>query len=55
VVHETNTVPQNSLGFIAWMDNQYMIATPQGYFKSGLSAIKQPQALVLSEILIEPL
>lgn len=55
IVHETRNVPQNPLGFVAWMDNQYMILTPQGHFKSGFSAVKQPQALVLSEILIEPL
>lgn len=55
VVHTARHVPQNTLGFVAWMDNQYMVVTPRGEFKSGLVEIKRPQALVLTEIKIEPL
>jgi hypothetical protein len=55
VVHQTDQVPQGTLGFIAWMDNQYRVITPQGAFSGGMSEITRPQALVISEIKIEPL
>jgi hypothetical protein len=28
--------PRGPLGFVMWLDNQYMVATPQGRFKWGL-------------------
>jgi hypothetical protein len=34
----TTRSPRGSLGFVAWVDNQFMIATPQGRFDSGLVA-----------------
>lgn len=50
----TTAIPDNPLGFIAWIDNQYAIVTPQGQFKfGGLSGVKQMQALVLQEVKIE--
>jgi len=47
--------PRGSLGFIAWMDNQYAIVTPQGRFGFGLIETTQTQELVLDEIEIQPL
>lgn len=54
-VHTTDRVPDGPLGFIAWMDNQYAVVTPQGRFESGLSPVDRPQALVINEIQIESL
>ncbi len=54
-VHETSSVPTNPLGFIAWVDNQYAIVTPQGQFGFGYMDIPQEQSLVLSEIAITKL
>lgn len=31
----TKIVPRQPLGFVAWLDNQYAVATPQGVFKFG--------------------
>jgi hypothetical protein len=53
LVMETKRPPRNALGFIAWMDNQYRIVTPQGSFGGGLVDVPRPQSLVLSEIKIE--
>lgn len=36
-VLETACSPAGSLGFVAWIDNQWMVATPQGRFGWGLS------------------
>jgi hypothetical protein len=43
------------LGFIAWVDNQYAIATPQGRFGWGLLDVPQTQALILRDLQISNL
>jgi hypothetical protein len=53
LVLESRRPPRNALGFIAWMDNQYRIVTPQGQFGGGVVDIIRPQSLVLQEIKIE--
>jgi hypothetical protein len=50
LVHQTNQSPRGKLGFIAWVDNQYAIVTPQGNFGSGLLTAQTPQALILDQI-----
>lgn len=52
-VFETSRVPHGKLGFIAWIDNQYAIVTPQGHFGWGLVDVPQTQALVIDQIHIE--
>lgn len=49
-VHQTPSAPGGPLGFIAWLDNQYAIVTPQGRFGFGLVAVEQPQTLLLEHI-----
>ena len=41
------------LGFVAWIDNQYAIATPQGQFAWGLLDAPRHQFLELNHIRIE--
>lgn len=55
VVLETDRSPRGPLGFIAWIDNQYAIATPQGRLGWGLLDLQQPQWLDLAHVAIEPL
>lgn len=55
LVHRANVAPRGPLGFIAWMDNQYAIVTPQGRFGFGLSPVRQTQWLALDRVSIEPL
>jgi hypothetical protein len=43
--------PRGPLGFVAWIDNQYMIATPRGEFRAGLLATG-PQWLELADLRI---
>lgn len=47
---ETSAVPTKSLGFIAWVDNQYAIVTPQGNFGWGLLDVPHSQSLILRDI-----
>src|SRR6185437_4511541 len=41
----TPTAPAGPLLFVAWIDNSYAIATPQGRFKIGLVSEPRPQWL----------
>lgn len=51
-VHQTPTTPRGQLGFIAWVDNQYAVVTPQGQFGSGVVAVPHTQTLVLERVSI---
>jgi hypothetical protein len=55
VVLETDRSPRGPLGFVAWMDNQWAIATPRGRLWLGLLDIHQPQWLDLASVRIERL
>jgi hypothetical protein len=49
-VFTTRRVPRGRLGFVAWIDNQYAVVTPQGRFRFGRVDVPERQQLVLSEI-----
>lgn len=55
VIHETDLSPAGPLGFIAWVDNQYAIVTPQGQFGFGVVAVPHEQSLVIERLSIETL
>jgi hypothetical protein len=46
--------PTRPLGFVAWLDNQYAIATPRGVLRFG-TVSSTPQWLEISGLRIEPL
>jgi len=52
-VHEAPAAPRGPLGFIAWMDNQYAIVTPQGRVRFGVTPNTREQWLALDEVVIE--
>lgn len=54
LVLETNRPPRGPLGFVAWVDNQWMAATPRGRFGWGLLGA-EAQWLDLALVRIEPL
>ena len=49
VLH-TGHAPRGPLGFVAWIDNQYAVVTPQGQFAFGVCPLVQPQALILQRV-----
>ena len=53
-VHETAFAPIGRMGFIAWIDNQYAVVTPQGRFGWGIVPVEREQALVLEDVVIQP-
>ncbi len=52
IVLDCHTSPKGPLGFVAWLDNQYMIVTPWGNFGYGLLAKASQQWMELSHIII---
>jgi hypothetical protein len=55
LIHETPYSPKGPLGFIAWIDNQYAVVTPQGQFGFGYVAVEEQQWLAIESVLIETL
>jgi hypothetical protein len=55
VILESRCSPRGALGFVAWIDNQYAIITPQGQLSAGLVDIRTAQWLHLDELSITPL
>ncbi|MBX6772361.1 MAG: hypothetical protein IRY83_11590 [Chloroflexi bacterium] len=47
-------VPRRPLPFVAWLDNSYAVATPQGNFRFGY-VDAPPQWMDLAEIVLRPL
>ncbi len=53
VVHQAPTAPRGPLGFIAWIDNQYAVVTPQGRFGGGVLPVQREQTLVIESVRVE--
>lgn len=47
--------PRGPLGFVAWIDNQYLIAAPHGRVGWGTLPVPETQQLTLSGLTIAPL
>jgi hypothetical protein len=52
---EDAPAPRGPLGFVMWLDNQYMVATPQGRFRWGLLDAPNRQWMAVDSLVIEPL
>jgi len=47
---QTRHSPRGPLGFVCWIDNQYMVATAHGRFRWGTLSTSQPQWLEVQEL-----
>lgn len=47
--------PRGPLGFVMWLDNQYMVVTPQGRLGWGLLDVPGDQWMEVDQLAIEPL
>lgn len=47
--------PHGPLGFVMWMDNQYLVATPWGRLRWGVLDVPGPQWMDVDRLTIEPL
>lgn len=55
LVHTTDHPPDGPMGFVAWVDNQWLVATPRGRFGWGVHAVPGAQWLDLGRVRIEAL
>ncbi len=53
LVHYAPCSPRGPLGFVAWIDNQYAIVTPQGHVGYGYLPLETGQWLALDTVTIE--
>ena len=50
LVHQTSHSPNGPLGFVCWIDNQYMVATPKGKVRWGTLKLGHSQWLEVEEL-----
>jgi hypothetical protein len=50
----TDTPPHGPLGFVMWIDNQALVATPQGRFRWRVLPVPEPQWMDVSALTIQP-
>jgi hypothetical protein len=53
LIHQTPFSPRGPLGFVCWIDNQFMVATPNGRFRWGTLPVTTPQFLEVEGLRIE--
>jgi hypothetical protein len=53
ILEARHAIPNNALGFVAWLDNQYAIISPKGRFGFGLMPIAEEQGLFLEDVTLE--
>jgi hypothetical protein len=51
----TSYSPRGPLGFVSWVDNQYMVATPRGRFAWGTRPTPAGQWLEMRSLVLEPI
>lgn len=49
-VHHSPYSPRKAMGFVAWLDNQYMVVTPQGRFAWGIQPCDDEQSLHIENL-----
>jgi hypothetical protein len=49
-VLETPRAPRGPLGLVVWLDNQYMVATPQGRFRHGFLPRRETQWMEVADL-----
>lgn len=53
LIHHTPFSPRGPLGFVCWIDNQYMVAMANGRFRWGTLPVAIPQFLEVSDLQID--
>lgn len=55
LIHQTSFSPRGPLGFVCWIDNQYMVVTSNGRFRWGTVPVTTPQFLEVDNLQIKEL
>lgn len=54
VVHQTRHSPRGPLGFVCWVDNQYLVATPRGRIAFGALQTAFSQTIAVRDLTVGP-
>jgi hypothetical protein len=49
-VLDTPQAPRGALGFVCWLDNQYLVLTPRGRFRAGTLTTAEPQWMEVADL-----
>lgn len=49
---ETSRAPRGPLGFVCWLDNQYLVLTPRGRIRAGVLSTRHDQWLEIEDLAI---
>lgn len=52
ILHVART-PDPPLGFVAWIDNQFAIISPEAGVRFGVLPVLEPQSLELADLVLE--
>lgn len=50
---DARQAPRGPLGFVCWLDNQFLVLTPRGRFRAGVLHIAQEQWLEIADFALE--
>jgi hypothetical protein len=53
-VLETRLSPRGPMGFVCWLDNQYLILSPRGRIRAGVLSLPQEQWMEVAELRLGP-
>jgi hypothetical protein len=54
VVLDTPRAPRGPLGFVCWLDNQYLVLTPRGRFRAGTLCPPEAQWMDIADLRLDP-
>ena len=52
-VLKSRRAPRGPLGVVIWMDNQFLVATPQGRIGHGVAAQRESQWMDIADVIVE--
>jgi hypothetical protein len=54
IILATTRSPRGPLGFVCWLDNQYLVLTPRGRFRAGTLRPAEAQWMEMADLRIDP-
>jgi hypothetical protein len=54
VMLDTSRAPRGPLGFVCWLDNQYLVLTPRGRFRAGTLRLAGEQWMEITDLHFDP-
>ncbi len=55
LLYKTTSSPKGPLGFVCWIDNQYLIVTLRGKIRWGTLKLAQPQWMEIDNLAVNPI